>query len=173
VPAWVVNTRTQVSTELIADIQVWRAVNEVDAGDLRPTGEPQYGGARVWQELLDQRLTAVATYEDWRWRQLLATQAPSAIADSFLPELTERLSNLSRAGFDASMLVRSAVAAGPLPNDHPAAALWWRILDQIPTKTPNHDSAAVPTTRRTTTMPHGQQRPAPHSGPRPAFGPSR
>jgi AAA domain-containing protein len=173
VPAWVVNTRTQVSTELIADIQVWRAVNEVDAGDLRPTGEPQYGGARVWQELLDQRLTAVATYEDWRWRQLLATQAPSAIADSFLPELTERLSNLSRAGFDASMLVRSADAAGPLPDDHPAAALWWRILDQIPTKTPNHDSAAVPTTRRTTTMPHGQQRPAPHSGPRPAFGPSR
>jgi hypothetical protein len=46
------------------------------------------------------------------------------------------LSNLTRAGFDATHLVRSAAAAGPLPDDHPAAALWWRILDQLP-HTPN------------------------------------
>ena len=53
-------------------------------------------------------------------------------ADPFLPELAERLTNLTRAGFDATLLVRSAAAAGPLPDDHPAAALWWRILDQLP-----------------------------------------
>ena len=37
----------------------------------------------------------------------------------------ERLSNLARAGFDATLLVRSAAAVGSLPDDHPAAALWW------------------------------------------------
>jgi hypothetical protein len=40
--------------------------------------------------------------------------------------------------------------ARPLPDDHPAAALWWRILDQLP-QTSNQDPAhpaAVPATRR-------------------------
>jgi hypothetical protein len=30
-----------------------------------------------------------------------------------MPELVERLNNLTRAGFDATLLVRSAAAAGP------------------------------------------------------------
>jgi hypothetical protein len=86
----------------------------------------------------------------------------------------ERLSNLTRAGFDATFLVQSAAGAGPLPDDHPAAALWWRILDQLP-QTPNQDPstpAAIPATRRTTTTSH-KQPPEPRSAPPPAFGPSR
>jgi hypothetical protein len=59
-------------------------------------------------------------------------QSPGATTDPFLPELAEWLSYLTRAGFDATHLLRSAAAAGPLPDDHPAAALWWRILDQLP-----------------------------------------
>jgi hypothetical protein len=43
------------------------------------------------------------------------------------------LENLERAGFDATALVQSAAAKGPLPDDHPAAALWWRILDELAT----------------------------------------
>ena len=162
--------------ELIADVQVWRAATQVDPGDLRPTGPPQLGYAtRLFQQQLDMRLAAADTHTDRQWRQLLATEVPSATADPFLPELEERLSNLTRAGFDATLLVRSAAAAGPLPDDHPAAALWWRILDQLP-QTPNQDPAtpnAVPATRRTTTKSRDQQPPRPRSAPPPAFGPSR
>jgi hypothetical protein len=110
-----------------------------------------------------------------RSRQLLTTEALSATADPFLPELEERLSNLTRAGFDATLLVRSAAAAGPLPDDHPAAALWWRILDQLP-QMPNQDPAAlnaVPATSSTRTTSLDQQRPVPRLAPPPAFGPSR
>jgi hypothetical protein len=85
------------------------------------------------------------------------------------------LTNLTRAGFDATHLLRSAAAAGPLPDDHPTAALWWRILDQLP-ETPNQGPAtpeAIPATRRTTTRPFDQQPPVPRSPPPPAFGPSR
>ena len=92
-----------------------------------------------------------------------------------MPELVERLNNLTRASFDATLLVRSAAAAGPLPDDHPAAALWWRILDQLP-ETPNQEPAtptAVPATQRTTTTSHDKQRPLPRSAPPPAFRPSR
>jgi hypothetical protein len=54
------------------------------------------------------------------------------------------LSNLTLAGFDAAFLVRSAAAAGPLPDDHPAAALWWRILDQLPPQTPYQEAGIFP-----------------------------
>ena len=53
------------------------------------------------------------------------------------------MSDLTRAGFDATHLLRSAAAAGPLPDDHPAAALWWRILDQLP-QTPNPQPPSRP-----------------------------
>ena len=162
--------------ELIADIQVWRATNQVDRSDLRPTGPAQLGrAAGIVQQQLDKRLGPADIRTEWQWRQLFATKAPSTTADSFLPELTERLSNLTRAGFDATHLLQSAAAAGPLPDDHPAAALWWRILDQLP-QTPNPKSApsaTVPATRQRTTTPPGQQRPRPRPAPPPALGPSR
>jgi conjugative relaxase-like TrwC/TraI family protein len=176
-PAWAAQPHSLVPAELIADVQVWRAATQVDPGDLRPTGPPQLGhAARIWQQQLNTRIAAAAdTHTDRQWRQLLARTAPSAIADSFLPELTERLSNLARAGFDATLLVRSAAAAGPLPDDHPAAALWWRILDQLP-PTPNQDPVTAntaPATRQRTTPSLDRQRPRARSAPPPTFGTSR
>jgi hypothetical protein len=115
------------------------------------------------------------THTDRQWRRLLAREVPSTTADPFLPALEERLSNLTRAGFDATLLVRSAAAADPLPDDHPAEALWWRILDQLP-QVPNQDPIApnaVAAIRSTRTTSLDQQRPVPRSAPPPAFGPSR
>jgi conjugative relaxase-like TrwC/TraI family protein len=160
-----------VPAELIADVQVWRAATQVNPSDLRPTGPLQLGHAgRTWQHQLDKRLATAATEEAWRSRQLLATEVPKVTADPFLPELTARLSNLSRAGFDATLLVRSASAERPLPDDHPAAALWWRILDQLAPQMPNR-SPATPNPVATTSP--GRQRPVPRSAPPPGFGPSR
>jgi conjugative relaxase-like TrwC/TraI family protein len=166
-----------IPAELDADVQVWRDATQVDPSDLRLTGPPQLGrAARIFQQQLDNRLAAAATDEDWRWRQLLAAEAPATTADSFLPQLTERLSDLTRAGFDTRQLVRSAAAEAPLPDDHPAAALWWRILDQLAPQMPNRNPATpnpVPTTSRTATTSPRRHRPVPRSAPPPAFGPSR
>jgi hypothetical protein len=176
-PAWAAQPHAPVPAELIADVQVWRAATQVDPSDHRPTGPRQHGyAARIWQHRLGMRL-AVDTHADWQWRQLLATETPTTTADPFLPELAERLSNPTWAGFDTIHLVRSAAAAGPLPDDHPAAALWWRILDQLPPQIPNQDPEnhpnTVPATRRTTTTSRDQQPPVPRSAPPRAFGPSR
>ena len=104
---WAGQPTAALSAELIADVQVWRAATQVDPSDLRPTEPVQLGrAARLFQQQLDKRLAATAADEDRRWRQLLAAEAPTATADPFLPELTERLSNLTRAGFDATRLVR-------------------------------------------------------------------
>jgi hypothetical protein len=78
---------------------------QVDPGDLRPTGPPQLGhAAHVFQQQLDKRLAAPDINANGQWRRLLAIEAPSATADPFLPELKEKLNNLTRAGFDATLL---------------------------------------------------------------------
>jgi hypothetical protein len=175
-PAWAVQLHVPLPAELIAGVEVWRAAIQVDPSDQRPTGPPQFGHAtRIWQQQLRKRLAAVDTRTDWQWRRLLVTEVPSTTTDQFVPELAERLSNLSRAGFDATHLVRSAAAVGPLPDDHPAAALRWRILDQLP-ETPNQDrptpSAGPPTRQRTRTS-VDRQPPRPNSAAPPTFGPGR
>jgi AAA domain/TrwC relaxase len=173
---WAAQLHALVPAELIAEVQVWRAATQVDPADLRPTGTPQFGrAARIFQQQLDKRLAAAATDDDRRWRRLLATEVPSVTADPFLPDLAERLSDLTRSGFDATLLMRSAAAAGPLPDDHPSAALWWRILDQLSQQMPSQDPGghAVPASRRTTTTSPAQRRPVPRSAAPPAFGPRR
>jgi hypothetical protein len=139
-PAWSAQQHGPVPAELIADVQVWRAANQIDPSYLPPTGPPQLGrAARIFQKQLDKRCAALCTNADGQWRRVLATEAPSVTADPFLPELEERLSNLTRAGFDATHLLRSATGEEPLPDDHPAAALWWRILDELLPQMPNQD----------------------------------
>jgi hypothetical protein len=168
-PAWAAQRHAPVPAELIADIQVWRAATQVDPSDLRPTGPPQLGRAcRVFQQQLDIRLAATDRYRIGR----AATdrcRSPRRDRGPIPVRAGRRLSYLTRAGFDATFLLRSAAAGGPLPDDHPAAALWWRILDQLP-QTPNQPATrnAVPATRRTTPTPV-----VPRSTPPPAFGPSR
>ena len=52
---------------------------------------------------------------------------PRVRGDEFTPVLAERLAAVSRAGIDAHHLLRAAAAQADLPDDHAAAALWWRI----------------------------------------------
>jgi conjugative relaxase-like TrwC/TraI family protein len=175
-PAWAAKPHVLVPAELIADIQVWRAATQIDPCDRRPTGPSQLGATRIVQQQLDQRLAAAAADTDQRWRQLLATEAPYVTNDPYLHELTESLTYLTRAGYDATKLVRSAAAAGPLPDDYPAAALWWRIVDQLPPPTPKPDPAtpkAVPATSRTSMRSHDPRQSSPRSAPPRTFGPSR
>ena len=108
---------------------------QVERADLRPTGPEQRSLlARTWQHRLNRRLSTHDTPQDQQWAELLTELIPNLIKDSFLPSLTRRLENLDRAGFDASSLVQSAAAKAPLPDDHPAAALWWRILENCPSR---------------------------------------
>ena len=176
-PALATQMHTLLPAELVAEVQVWRAASQIHPRDLRPTGPSQLGyAARIFQQQLDKRLAGATADTDQRWRQLLATEVPSATNDPFLLELAERLTYLTRAGFDATRLVRLAAAVRPLPDDHPAAALRWRILDQLPPQTPKLDATtpkAVPATRRTSMRSHDPRRRVPHAAPPHAFGPSR
>ena len=148
-PAWTVDQRCPLPADLVADIQVWRAATQVQPADLRPTGPIQSSLlARTWQLRLDKQLVAAKIAQDQQWADLLAQQVPNVIKDSFLPSLVHRLENLDRAGYDATTLAQSAAAKGPLPDDHTAAALWWRILDELSQRPPDNSEQTTPALAR-------------------------
>jgi hypothetical protein len=138
-PNWVADHPCPLSDALIGDIQVWRAANQVDPADRRPTGPTQLGqAARDWQLRLHERLaTGDPSVEDWT--RTIARLVPTAGADAFAGDLAERLARLTQHGHDTHQLLRAAVDLAPLPDERPTMAIWWRILDQLP-------KGATPTT---------------------------
>ncbi|WP_082606330.1 MobF family relaxase [Nocardioides sp. Root190] len=134
-PAWARNgLRPEPAT--IANVEVWRAAMQVPVDDRRPTGAPQLQKASAtWQRRLNRSVTGDQTPALKEWRQLLYLLAPQVRDDEFTPLLAERLAAMSRAGITAHDLLRAATApnhpAGPLPDEHAAAAVWWRMARQL------------------------------------------
>jgi DNA primase catalytic core len=133
-PVWAQNgIRPESAT--IADVEVWRAAMQVPGDDRRPTGAPQLQKiSATWQRRLNKSVTGDHTPALKEWRQLLYSLAPQ-VRDEFTPLLAERLAAMSRAGVTAHELLRTATApdhpAGPLPDEHAAAAVWWRMARQL------------------------------------------
>jgi conjugative relaxase-like TrwC/TraI family protein len=166
-PYWAVERRFPPSADLVPEIQVWRAATRVQPFDLRPTGPKQPSLlARTWQRRLDKQLAAADIAQDQQWTNLLAQHVPNVINDSFLPSLVDRLESLERSGFDAANLVRSAAAKGSLPDDHPAAALWWRILDEPPPQNRANSEQPTPAMARPGASKSGREPYRPTRGPR-------
>jgi len=122
-------TRQLLPGSVIRDVQVWRAAMQVSPEDRRPTGAVQLQkAARIWQQHLDRHVAGNRSpaLQEWGW--LLNQLDPNLTKDPFAPMLADRLAAISRAGVNVRQLLRSAASsAGPLPDDHAAAALWWRI----------------------------------------------
>lgn len=111
---------------LLGDITVWRAVMAVPTPDARATGAPAVGEAAArWQHDLDARLDrALGTGE---WGRLLPTLDPALAHDPERIVIARRLHGLAVEGFDVGDLIERALGEGPLPNERPASALWWRV----------------------------------------------
>ena len=132
-PGWATALGRRVDAALVAEVDVWRAAVQVPESDRRPTGPRQLAKApALWQRRLDVHLAAGHTPAMDEWAPLLRRVAPAVTGDEFAAILAERLAALSRAGVDARALLQESVAAqGPLPDDHAAAALWWRISHHV------------------------------------------
>ena len=128
-PAWATQRGAVVPRSVIGDVQVWRAAMQVSPDDRRPTGAVQLQkSARTWQVHLDSQVAGdrALALQEWGW--LLNQLSPNLTQDPFAPMLADRLAAISRTGVDARQLLRSALSTGgQLPDDHAAAAVWWRI----------------------------------------------
>ena len=131
-PAWATALGRRVDAALVAEVDVWRAAMQVPEADRRPTGPRQLAkAAALWQRDLDSHLAAGHAPAMDEWAPLLRRVAPAVTGDEFAAILAERLAALSRAGVNAGGLVRTAAAQGPLPDDHAASSLWWRISHHV------------------------------------------
>ena len=131
-PTWAWQARARPDVDVLADVTVWRAATGVPDTDLRPTGPKQLAkAAALWQRDLNARVTGDHCPALAEWGPLLEQVAPAVRTDAFTPVLAERLAAISRAGLSAGHLLRAASTQGALPDDHAAAALWWRISRRL------------------------------------------
>jgi conjugative relaxase-like TrwC/TraI family protein len=133
-PAWA-KPLIGTAPELAAEIAVFRAAHRVAPEDSRLVGAQQNAARpRTIQRLLQdaavdaigRRRPAVA-----RFRQLIDSVDPRIRSDSFWPQLAEHLAQAAPSRPDLAHLVVDAASEHPLPDELPAAALWWRLSGKI------------------------------------------
>lgn len=118
---------------MLAQVAVWRAARQIAADDHRPTGPPcQDKAPALYQRGLRTQMAGDRPPALTEWGAVIHALSPAARGDRFAPALAERLAAVSRAGLDAAALLRRAAVAAPLPDDHAAAALWWRVSASLP-----------------------------------------
>jgi DNA primase catalytic core len=131
-PAWAPAGSIRPDAATVADLTVWRAAHRTPATDTRPTGERQYAAAEArWQARYDRLITDHLAPAIAEWTPLLHQLAPAADRDPYLPVLAHRLAQIAGVGLDAQRLLSTATSEGLLPDDHAAAALWWRICRHL------------------------------------------
>ena len=122
--------------DLVRTLALWRAAAGAPVEDLRPAGPAGSTMAmrRHRGRLLDQALAVsglAAGDAPARWAQLITELEPRLLADDRWPVLAARLNTADTLGLDVAELVASALRQGPLPDAHPADALWWRLVPHL------------------------------------------
>lgn len=138
-PAWA-RPLVTVNTALTAEIAVFRAAVGVEEADTRLTGALQYPvRTRAVQDLLARHAAAAIgrrSADTTRWNDLIDTIDPRVRADAYWPQLSTQLAQAARSTADLRHIITTAAEQGPLPDELPAAALWWRIAGALsPTAT--------------------------------------
>ncbi|OBJ93004.1 exonuclease V subunit alpha [Mycobacterium sp. 1245852.3] len=138
-PAWAAPVLAA-NRPLAAEIAVFRAAHHVAIDDTRLLGPPQYAvRARTIQKLLEERAQALVRTQNphtRRFEQLIDSIDPRIRADGYWPQLAARLTEAAASRPDLPALVRTAATERPLPDELPAAALWWRLTAELtPTAT--------------------------------------
>ena len=124
--------------KLAAEIAVFRAAHNVAADDTSLLGPPQYAvRSRSIQSMLEHHAqAALRTHHPHtrRFEQLIDSINPRIRADGHWPQLAARLAQIAASRPDLPTLVRLAATAQPLPDELPAAALWWRLSAELTSK---------------------------------------
>ncbi|MFD4357490.1 MobF family relaxase [Nocardia sp. NPDC058518] len=137
------------SSRLVGWVATWRAAHSVPDHDRRPTGPAVPARAeRELQAKFDREVTALLGDSDTnvrRWAPLAQELGVSGLTDDPVwPVLAEELSRAADAGRDIDDATRAAVAARPLPAEQPAAALRWRLADDLDELPPPAPADPVP-----------------------------
>ncbi|GAB2480206.1 hypothetical protein GCM10027030_12780 [Luteococcus sediminum] len=120
-------------------LAIWRAANNIPDTDPRPTGPRQTTRqATQYQRALDHAIDQNDPALE-RWKPILDAIGERLTHDPALVRLAHRLDDLSATGHDVHGILADTITVKPLPDDHPAAALLWRLnrTTTPPEQTPN------------------------------------
>jgi len=151
----------ELDPSLVQDVQLWRAAHNTADTDLRPTGPFSWAAAeRQTQRQLDDQLE-IAEASIRHWVPRIIDAVPGLAGDPRLPVLAAKLATLDQTGYDAVQILHAATRKGPLPDDHPADALGYRISSLAERMAPQSSSweTIEPSDR------------SPHPEPPPSLGP--
>jgi len=150
-PAWAQPFLEDAEADLRAELAVWRAATSTSDSDLRPVGARTIGAPGDYQARLARavrRARPSYPFAQRSWYQAL----PDAVrADPWVTPLCQRLARLERAGLPVTDYLTTALTTDPtapvtagagclggersrrrsLPDEHPAAALWWRLIPHL------------------------------------------
>ena len=134
-PGWAARLLDPAHAQLRRDLALWRAATGTPDHDTRPAGPPHPAtAAAAHQTELARRVARILgdpTQTAQTWAALADRLEPRLRHDEYWPQLADRLAALDRAGLNAAALLQSAAAERPLPDEQPAAALWWRIAAHL------------------------------------------
>ncbi|RBY98105.1 TrwC relaxase [Blastococcus sp. TF02-8] len=132
-PAWARYLLGPNHAPLRAELAIWRAALAVPDNDRRPTGPSREPATeRRHQARLEQAVVATGPTRDSSvWVALADGIDPRIRRDEHWPVLADRLAAATRAGLDAAGMLAAVAAQRPLPDDVPAAALWWRLAPHL------------------------------------------
>lgn len=121
--------------QLWRELAVWRAANEIPDTDPVPTGAAlPPSRERNYQRTLENRVDRVAGPQASLPPgplELLHEREPAVTGDPLWPVLARRLSTAGRRGADLEEILATALDQGRLPDERPAAALWFRLAGQL------------------------------------------
>ena len=124
------------NSELHRELAVWRAAVDIPDTDPAPAGRPfppsrERGYQRGLETQVD-RFAGPRTPVPAAVMQLLTEREPLVLTDPYWPVLARRLVLADQQGGDIEALVATALGQPqPLPEEQPAAALWFRIAGEL------------------------------------------
>lgn len=120
---------------LVGDLAVWRTARAVPDSDLEPVGERRAAQklAKQWRDKLDVRVNSLLKRDRRRkeWADLLCDIDPRLGEDPFMRSFVHALVRRGAEVEQDGRLLREAAARSPLPDEHPAAALYYRVLPEL------------------------------------------
>lgn len=138
-PAWARPLIT-VNPVLTAEIAVLRGATGVSEADTRITGARQFPVRTrgVQAALQRQAATDIGRHsaDTSRWNDVIDAIDPRLRSDAYWPQLAAQLVQAARITPNLRQIITTAAEQGPLPDELPVAALWWRIAGALsPTAT--------------------------------------
>lgn len=128
--------------DVAREVAVWRAASGCPGSAPEPCGPPDNEAPAYRRELAARVQDAIGamTLPADRWKSLVEDIDPRIAADSSWPWLASAIEDAARTGYDVERRLPPLIGMAPLPDQHPARAVTYRLADDCPESIARHQA---------------------------------